>query len=223
MNDPATRLLHVDAFRGGIGRQEQTNRSSGVLELGLDCLELVRVHAAVEQSERVLVEPFLKQTLLQVEQCLLVLGEHDQPLVVPQLASHKEVLLDPADQGLGLGVRLLGQGRQLGGVFDVLAVVAQGFQSVIDPPLQVLGRLAPTAEVGSGVACGVFFEHRSLVVALGLLLGPFRRHASHVEQVGSVLLGFTLQMPPPGPGKGEWAGQESLGQQRVDELAQPPF
>ena len=89
VNDPATRLLHVDAFRGGIGRQEQTNRSGGVLELGLDCLELVKVHAAVEQSERVLVEPFLKQTLLQVEQCLLVLGEDDQPLVVPQLASRQ--------------------------------------------------------------------------------------------------------------------------------------
>ena len=93
MNDPATRLLHVDAFRGGIGRQEQTNRSSGVLELGLDCLELVKVHAAVEQSERVLVEPFLKQTLLQVEQCLLVLGEHDQPLVSRSLPPTKRFFL----------------------------------------------------------------------------------------------------------------------------------
>src|SRR5208337_2892652 len=61
--DPATRLLHVDAFGGGVGREKQTNSSGGVLELGLDCLELVEVHAAVEQSEGVLVEPFLKQTL----------------------------------------------------------------------------------------------------------------------------------------------------------------
>src|SRR5271157_4118486 len=91
VNDPATRLLHVDAFRSGIGRQEQTNGGGGVLELGLDCLELVELHAAVEQSEGVLVEPSPKQTLLEVEECFLVLGEDDQPLVVPQLASYKEV------------------------------------------------------------------------------------------------------------------------------------
>src|SRR5208337_2284298 len=68
VNDPATRLLHVDAFRGGIGRQKQTNSSGRVLELRLDCLELVKVHAAIEQSEGVLVEPFQKQSLLQIEQ-----------------------------------------------------------------------------------------------------------------------------------------------------------
>ena len=34
---------------------------------------------------------------------------------------------------------------------------------------------------------------------------------------------LALQVPPPRPGEGERAGQQPLGQQRVDELAQPSF
>ena len=99
--------------------------AAGVLKLGLDRLELVGVHAAVEQPQGVLVEAFLEEPLLQVEQRLLVLGEDDQPLVVPELAFVEQVLLDPVDQGFGLGVGLPGQGGEFAGVLDVLAVVAQ--------------------------------------------------------------------------------------------------
>ena len=41
VDDPATALLHVDAFGGGIGRQQQPHGGGGVFELGLHRLELV--------------------------------------------------------------------------------------------------------------------------------------------------------------------------------------
>ena len=74
-------------------------------------------------------KPFLEEPLFQVEQRLLVLGEDDQPLVVPQLAVGEQVLLDPADQGFGLGVGLLrARAASLSGSSMDLAVIAQGLQ-----------------------------------------------------------------------------------------------
>ena len=86
----------------------------GVLELGLDRLEIISVHAAVQEPQGVLVEALLQEPLFQEEQGLLVLGEDEQAFVVPQLAVHEQILLDPLDQGFGLGVRLAGQGGELG-------------------------------------------------------------------------------------------------------------
>ena len=117
MDDPTASLLHVDAFGGGIGRQEQTHCGGRVFKLGLYGLEFIDVHAAVEQPQRVLVEAFLKQPLFEVEQRLLVFGEDDQAFVVTQLTVGEQVLLDPADQSFGLGVGLLGK-SELAGVFD---------------------------------------------------------------------------------------------------------
>ena len=150
-------------------------------------------------------KPFLEQPLFQVEERLLVLGKDDQPLVVTELAVGKEVLLDPADQSFGLGVGLLGKLLKLARVFDGVSVVAEGFQGLIDLSLQVLGRLTPAAEVGTGVAGGILFQDRPLVVTLALFFCPFRRHPSHVEEAAAVRFRLPLQVPPPRPGEGERA------------------
>jgi hypothetical protein len=105
VDDPAALLLHVDAFRGGVRGEEQPHGGAGVLELALDRFELVGAHAAVEKPQRVLVKSFVQEALLQVEQCLFVLGEDDQPFVVPELAADKQMLLHPLDEGFGLRVR----------------------------------------------------------------------------------------------------------------------
>ena len=146
MDDPPAALLHVDAFGGGIGRQEQPHGGSRVFKLRLHRLELIDVHAAVEQPQGVLVEAFLKKPLFEVEQRLLVLGEDDEPFVVTQLAASEQVLLDPGDQGLGLRVGLLGEGSELAGVFDGSPVVAEGFQRLVHTALKVLDAFGSGSE-----------------------------------------------------------------------------
>ena len=66
VDDPAAAFLHVDAFGGGIGSQQQPHGGSRVLEFRLHRLEFVGVHAAVQEPQRVLVEAFLKESLFQV-------------------------------------------------------------------------------------------------------------------------------------------------------------
>ena len=85
MDHPAATLLHVDTFRGGIGRQQQSHGGVRVFELGLHLLELVSVHAAEEQPESVLIESLLKKSLFEEEQRFLVLREDDQPFVISDL------------------------------------------------------------------------------------------------------------------------------------------
>ena len=64
-------------------------------------LKLVGVHPTIEQAERVFVEAFLKQTLLQKEERFLVLGENDQLFVVTKFVLDEEILLDPFYQSVG--------------------------------------------------------------------------------------------------------------------------
>ena len=82
MDDPAAGLLHVDTFGGGVGRQQQPRGRDWVFEVRLDSLKLDGGHPAVKQAQRVVVEAFLAESLFEMEQGLLVLGEDNQPLVV---------------------------------------------------------------------------------------------------------------------------------------------
>ena len=189
----------------------------------LDRLEFVEVHAAVQQPQRVLVEALLQESLFNHEQRLLVFGEDEQAFVVPQLAVDEQVLLDPLDQGFGLGIGLAGQGREFARVFRRLSTKPESFQGLVDFRQRFAIRPALAAEPSPGITGGVLFKGRLLLVALGLFFGPFCRHAGHVEKRGLFgVVGF-LQMPPPSPGKGIRARQEPLGQQGIDELAHPPF
>ena len=141
MNDPAAGLLHVDAFRSGIGGKKQADGSGPILELVPHRLELVCPHAAVEEPQGVLVKAFLKETLLQVEQRLFVLGEYDQAFIFIQLAFDEEILLNPRHKCFGLGVRLLRQGRQLVGILERSCGRIQVVRAPIHPALKVGGLL----------------------------------------------------------------------------------
>ena len=223
VDDPAATFLHVDAFGGRIGGQQQPHGGGRVLKLGLDRLEVIEVHAAVQEPQRVLVEALLQEPLFQEEQRLLVFGEDEQPFVVPQLAVDEQVLLDPLDQGFGLGIGLAGQCGELASVLGHLSAKPESFQGLVDFLQRFLVRSALAAEPSPGIAGSVLFKGRPFVVALGLLFGPFCRNTGHVEERGVLGVVRFLQVPPPSSGKGIGARQEPLGQQGIDELAHPSF
>ena len=101
-------VLEVDALGGGVGGQQDADGTPlGVgLERRLDPLPVLRVHAAVHRHQPVAAgEPLGGEDALQPVLGGPVLGEDDDPLVGP-LAAGPDVLVEPADQPLGLGVEL---------------------------------------------------------------------------------------------------------------------
>jgi len=76
--------LQVNAFRGGIGGQQNAHRADlrASLEGGLDLLPLLVVHATVEGHEpATLGQPFRRQQGLQPVLRGPILGEDDHPFV----------------------------------------------------------------------------------------------------------------------------------------------
>ena len=138
------------------------------------------------------------------------------------LPLHEQVLLDPLDQGFGLGVGLAGQGGELALVFDRLATKPKSFQGLVDLLQRFVFRLPLAAEPSPGIAGGILFQD---VFSSSLLVCSSARSAEHGPCRRACVLGFVrfLQVPPPSSGKGIGAGQEPLGQQRIDELAHPSF
>jgi len=80
-----------------------------VLELGLDPLAGVGVHAAVEEGETIAAETPSGEELLEPVLGVAVLGEDDHSLVVPPAPAVPVDLgarvLDPVEEACGLGVR----------------------------------------------------------------------------------------------------------------------
>ena len=102
--------LQVDAFAGSVGGQEdaQGKAVGRVLELALDPLSGFCIHTAVQECEPLPAEPAGSEQLLQPRLGVPVLGEHDDPLVVPMLARCVERRtggLQPVEQPQRLGVR----------------------------------------------------------------------------------------------------------------------
>src|SRR5208337_4042192 len=78
------------------------------LEGRLDPLSVLRVHAAVHRHEAVAAREALRsQNTLEPVLGVPVLGEDDDPLVAPGTVG-TDVLVEPDDQPLGLGVELRG-------------------------------------------------------------------------------------------------------------------
>src|SRR5207249_9935554 len=88
MNEPMAMELEVDAFARGVGREQDADRALRWvgLELRLDALSAIGVHAAVEHLDPVLhlaLGQVLGETLVEVVLRVAVLGEDDDSLVVP--------------------------------------------------------------------------------------------------------------------------------------------
>ena len=204
MDDPAASLLHVDAFGGGIGGQKQPHGGGRVLELGLHRLELIDIHAAVEEPQRVLVEAFLKKPLFQVEQRLLVLGEDDQPLVVPQLAAGEQVLLDPATRASVLESDFLAMQRACRGLRRSSGR-SRGLPG-LDSPFAVSPR---SSDSGS--------ENRPRCIGPHLLRGPISRRRScsvlrHAPpRHGPCRRGCRVSVPSRPPGAATTSGRKRAG------------
>ena len=110
VDHPGAVVLKVDAFGSGVGGQQDADGTVlGVgLEGRLDPLPVLRVHAAVHRHEAVAAgEPLRSQNTLEPVLGVPVLGEDDDSLVAPGTVG-TDVLVEPADQPLGLGVELRG-------------------------------------------------------------------------------------------------------------------
>ena len=101
-------VLKVDPLGSSVGGQEDSDEAlPGVgLQRRLDRLAVLRVHPAIHR-----LEPLAACQSLGGEHALQpvlggpVLGEDDDPLVGP-LAAGPDVLVEPASEPLGLGVKL---------------------------------------------------------------------------------------------------------------------
>ena len=99
--------LQVDALAGGVGGEQDPDRRAigRRLELGLDALALVDRpcrRRAARRARRL--EPVADEQVLQPALRVAVLGEDDDPLVVPARRQARHGLVQPVEQRLGLGV-----------------------------------------------------------------------------------------------------------------------
>lgn len=106
VDHPVAVLLEVDAFTRRVRRKEDAHGRAGRvgLEDRLRVLSLLGVHAAVKQRDAVSGEPGGRQQVQQPVLRVPVLGEDDDPLVVP-LSAGTAPLFELREQHLRLGVR----------------------------------------------------------------------------------------------------------------------
>ena len=108
MQDASAVRLEVDALAGGVGGQQDAHRVAGgrSLEGGLEVLTGSGVHPAVQQAERVAPEATGVEQTRQPGLGVAVLGEDDDPLVVP-LAVGPAQRHELGDQAFRFAVRRL--------------------------------------------------------------------------------------------------------------------
>ena len=108
VHDPVAIILKIDAFRGGIGCQEDANFGlfRRRLEGGFDLLALLDVHTAVDRFQATVTSKALAgQQALKILLGRSVFGENDDALVVPAPVG-LDGRFDPVEQLFRLGIQL---------------------------------------------------------------------------------------------------------------------
>jgi len=110
VNEAMAVALEVDAFTGGVGSEQDADaRVLGIkLEGGFDALAVVGVLRAVEKFQPVaLFEAARGQVVVEPLLCVAVLGEDNDPLLVP-LAIGPDNVFQPMHELVRLAVQLRG-------------------------------------------------------------------------------------------------------------------